>query len=278
MKVVNIKKGLEMNNQRIKNNKPDYGIDAPNVVRNLFAVGIMGLLLLFSIIIKLWSGIIVVGPIAQETILIPMAPTGFCVGVGFISMAIWMLWSSKIGKIRNREKLLDNKLWKGNETVLDIGCGRGLMLIGAAKRLDKGKAIGIDIWQSEDLSGNNMEATIKNISLENVEDRTEVKTADMRQLPFSENTFDVVLSCSAIHNLYSKTDRAIAISEIVRVLKPGGQALIDDIRYYNEYKTYFLENGCKNIKKVNSLISELFVSLTTMGTIRPVTMIIIKAT
>jgi hypothetical protein len=62
------------------------------------------------------------------------------------------------------------------------------------------------------------------------------------------------------------------------VLKPGGQALIDDIRYYNEYKTYFLENGCKNIKKVNSLISELFVSLTTMGTIRPVTMIIIKAT
>jgi len=266
-----------MNNQRIKNIKPDYGIDAPNVIRNLFAVGILGLLLLFSIIIKLWSGIIVVGPIAQETILIPVAPIGFCVSIGFISMAFWMLWSSKIGKIRTREKLLDNISWKGNETVLDIGCGRGLMLIGAAKRLDKGNAIGIDIWQSEDLSGNNMEATLKNISLENVEDRTEVKTADMRQLPFSENTFDVVLSCSAIHNLYSKTDRGIAISEIVRVLKPGGQALIDDIRYYNEYKTYFLENGCKDIKKVNSLISELFVSLITMSTLRPVTMIIIKA-
>jgi cyclopropane fatty-acyl-phospholipid synthase-like methyltransferase len=43
---------------------------------------------------------------------------------------------------------------RGDETVLDVGYGRGLHLIGAAKRLTTGKAPGVDIWQAEDLSGN----------------------------------------------------------------------------------------------------------------------------
>jgi cyclopropane fatty-acyl-phospholipid synthase-like methyltransferase len=31
------------------------------------------------------------------------------------------------------------------EAVLDVGCGRGLMLVGAARRLKTGKAVGIDL-------------------------------------------------------------------------------------------------------------------------------------
>jgi len=38
--------------------------------------------------------------------------------------------------------------------VLDVGCGRGLLLIGAARRLTTGKAVGVDIWQAEDRVGN----------------------------------------------------------------------------------------------------------------------------
>jgi cyclopropane fatty-acyl-phospholipid synthase-like methyltransferase len=44
--------------------------------------------------------------------------------------------------------------WKGDEAVRDVGCGHGLMLVGAARRLTTGKATGIDIWQAEDLTGN----------------------------------------------------------------------------------------------------------------------------
>jgi len=38
-----------------------------------------------------------------------------------------------VGKVRERERLLDTLTWRGDEQVLDLGCGRGLMLIGAAR-------------------------------------------------------------------------------------------------------------------------------------------------
>ena len=47
---------------------------------------------------------------------------------------------------------------KGEEKVLDVGCGRGLLAIGAAKRLKAGKVTGIDVWNPEVLSGNSAEA------------------------------------------------------------------------------------------------------------------------
>jgi cyclopropane fatty-acyl-phospholipid synthase-like methyltransferase len=65
-----------------------------------------------------------------------------------------MIWDSKVGKLWARDRLLDGLELRGDETVLDVGCGRGLLLIGAAKRLTTGKAPGVDIWQAEDLSGN----------------------------------------------------------------------------------------------------------------------------
>src|SRR5439155_13314827 len=99
---------------------------------------------------------------------------------------------SKVGKLRFREKLLSEIPWRGDEQVLDVGCGHGLMLIGAAKRLKTGKAIGVDLWQKEDQAGNSREATWENIALENVAERVELKDGDARQLPFADGSFDVV--------------------------------------------------------------------------------------
>lgn len=56
----------------------------------------------------------------------------------------------------------------------------------------------------------------------------ELQTADMRQLPFSEKSFDVVLSSLAIHNIPDSSGRNGAITEAVRVLKPGGKLVIVD--------------------------------------------------
>src|SRR5204863_957440 len=122
---------------------------------------------------------------------------GFAMGTTFTVTGLWMVYTSKIGKVRARERLLDRLTWTGGERVLDVGCGRGLMLIGAAKRLTAGKATGIDIWQAEDLSGNRPEATLLNAEREGVADRVEVETADMRDLPFPDGSFDVAVSCSA---------------------------------------------------------------------------------
>jgi ubiquinone/menaquinone biosynthesis C-methylase UbiE len=191
-------------------------------------------------------------------------------------MAIWMVWTSRFGKIRERERLLDRLRWSGGERVLDVGCGRGLMLVGAAKRLTTGSATGIDIWQSEDLSGNRPEAPLENAKREGVADRVAVETADMRKLPFPDASFDVVVSSAAIHNLYDAADRRKAIAEIARVLKPGGRAVVDDIRHGREYAAAFAAAGCPRAESVGSRVGTAFLTLVTMGSLRPTTLIVTK--
>jgi ubiquinone/menaquinone biosynthesis C-methylase UbiE len=188
-----------------------------------------------------------------------------------------MVWESRIGKMRSRERLLANVEWTGTEQVLDIGCGRGLLLIGAAKHLTSGKAVGIDIWQTEDLSGNRPEATLANAHIEGVEGRIKLETADMRCLPFPDGTFDVVLSRTAIHNVYASGDRAKVIGEVTRVMKPGGRAIIEDIRYGRDYARLFAQLGCTDIQHLGSRLRALFATLLTFGSVRPVTLLIKKA-
>ena len=250
---------------------PDYGIDAPGVIRNLFLAGGAAVLLWASKVLGWWPAAITVGPIRFE-----LAPMGIAVGVVCLAMGVWMLWTSKVGKIRERERLLDRIPWTGSERVLDVGCGRGLMLVGAAKRLTSGTATGIDIWQAEDLSGNRPEAPLENARREGVADRVEVRTADMRKIPFPNATFDAVVSCAAIHNLYDEPDRAKAIREITRVLKPGGHAVIDDIRHGREYAAAFEAAGCAKVESVGSPAAALFLGLLTWGSLRPATLKVLR--
>ena len=198
---------------------PDYGLDAPKVVRNLLVLGSLGLGLWLSVALRLWSGVLRTPPLAGVSLVFPLSRMGLWVGSGLLAMGFWMIWSSRVGKVRGRERLLDRIPWTGKERVLDVGCGRGLMLVGAAKRLTAGKATGVDIWQAEDLSGNRPEATLENARCEDVGDRVDVRTADMRELPFPDASFEVVVSSAAIHNLYKAGDRQKAIREIARVLR-----------------------------------------------------------
>lgn len=255
---------------------PDYGIDAPNVVRNLFLVGLIGLIVWGTTVFNLWSGTLVI-PLPGLKVAFPLNGMGLGLGLGCTLMAVWMVWSSKVGKIRDRERLLQRVNWTGKEQVLDIGCGRGLMLIGAAKRLTTGRATGIDIWQTEDLSGNDPQATLRNAQYEGVANRIDIHTADMRKLPFADNSFDIVVSRAAIHNLYQVDDRAKAICEIARVLKPGGQALIEDIRHGQEYTAIFSKNGCTDIRNVESRIVSILLMLITFGSLRPATLMVRKS-
>jgi arsenite methyltransferase len=247
---------------------PDFGIDAPGVVRNLFIAAALGLTLWGTSQYGLWSGTLTL-PLPGVSLDFPLLGIGFWGGLSSFCMAIWMVWDSKVGKLRTRERLLDTIQWTGNERVLDVGCGRGLMLIGAARRLKGGRATGIDIWQSEDLSGNRQEATLENIRREGVAARADVETADMRKLPFAESSFDVVVSRAAIHNLYKAQDRAQAIGEIARVLKPGGYVVIDDIRHLTEYASAFTRCGIVNVRRSGSLVMCYFLAVITFGSLRP---------
>ncbi len=104
-----------------------------------------------------------------------------------------------------------------------------------ARRLSKGRAYGIDLWQNIDQSGNSLEATLLNSKAENVADRVEIKTGDMRELPFPDSSMDAVISSIALHNVPDGEGRAQAIREIARVLKPEGKIAIQDFRSTDEY-------------------------------------------
>jgi len=242
--------------------RADYGVDAPTAVRNLLIVCALGIISLITRLAGVWD---------RES---PFALLGrplISAGLSCGAMAAWMICSSKWGKVREREEYLDRLEWRGDERVLDVGCGRGLFLIGAAKRLTSGRAMGVDIWQAEDLSGNTPTAPLENATIEGVADRVEVQTADARKLPFDDASFDVVLTSAALHNIYNAAERQTAVREIARVLKVGGRVLIVDVRHLRQYAQTLRDAGFDGDKdaarKVQGVVSSLF-TIVTFGSVQ----------
>ncbi len=242
----------------------DYGIDAPGILRMMFIVGTVDLVLALVSSFSPWPGypwgIVAAGVLGVLT--------AYTFGMG-----CHMLYSSKVVKLRRRERLLDEIAWTGSESVLDIGCGRGLMLIGAAKRLTTGKAVGIDVWHAEDQSNNKPDETIKNARLEGVADRVEVQTMDMRSLGFGDASFDVVVSHWAVHNLSEQEDRKVALREMVRVLKPGGVIMLADITHHDEYAAELRACGLQDVRVVDDDFPARLVGIFWFGGIRLATVV-----
>lgn len=214
--------------------RPDYGLDAPGVVRMLLLLGAL-----------LTSGAI----LASGTTFRRVAPGIWWIGLGLLVGGLLMILSSRFGKLRARDRLLDSLGLTGSERVLDVGCGHGLLLIGAAKRLPGGEATGIDLWSARDQARNSAEATLANARLEGVADRVRVETGDMRALPFPDGTFDAVVLSLAIHNVPGRGDRARVIREIVRVLRPGGRVAILDIGRTAAYGSDFRAAGMVEVRR-----------------------------
>jgi arsenite methyltransferase len=212
--------------------KPDYGIDAPGVVRNLLVIGT-------ALIV---SGI-VFPTIHLGNVTILWSRSAFCPGGSCLLGGLLMLLYAKWGKFRHRDRMLNMLRWRGDERVLDVGTGRGLLLIGAARRLTTGTGTGIDVWSTKDLSGNSLEHTQANVDIEGVQDKVTLKSDDARKLSFPDASFDVILSNLCIHNIPAADGRAQACREIARVLKPGGIALISDFINTRTYQKIFASCG-----------------------------------
>lgn len=209
--------------------KVDYGIDAPGVVRNL---AISGATLL---IIRVFTTTIRIGPVQIIKFEWP--------GTFLLATACLMLLYSKVGKMRHRDRMIRMAALRGDEQVLDVGTGRGLLLIAAAKKLSTGHAVGSDIWKASDLSNNLRELTEKNLAAEGVSDRCELIDTPAEKMQFQDSCFDVVLSNMCLHNISEKGDRRKACLEIVRVLKPGGAAVISDFKHTASYANALKEAG-----------------------------------
>jgi ubiquinone/menaquinone biosynthesis C-methylase UbiE len=250
--------------------RPRFGLDAPPVVRNLLiaaAAGLAAWIFEVSIDLVFWSAV----PSERQRIPFPLYTAAPWVAILCGLTCGIMIWYSYAGKLRMRERLLDAIHWRGDEQVLDVGCGRGLMLLGAAARLKTGKAIGIDLWQGEDLSANSQQATLANARAAGLGDRVEVRTGDARELPFPNASFDVVLSTLALHNINDSGGRERAVREIVRVLKPGGRVVVADIRFTRQYAAILGSCGFTELRHRSGWFSIVAILLT-FGNVRPATL------
>jgi arsenite methyltransferase len=217
--------------------RPDYGIDAPHVLRNFFLFGIP--CLLFGIF----------GPrhihLGQVDFL--PRPMFFWTGLLLVLEGFLFLLYVKFGKFRHRDLMLSLHTWRGDEQVLDVGCGRGLLLAKAARLMAEvggnGKATGIDIWSNEDMGGNSEAATRRNLELEGISDRCTLLGVPAQEMPFPDQTFDVIASNLCLHNIYDRAMRHQAVQQIARVLKPGGIAIISDYKLTGEYAEQLRREG-----------------------------------
>jgi arsenite methyltransferase len=207
--------------------RPDYGIDAPGVVRGLTGCGLAGVILAG---ISAWFGI---GWLA-----VVLAITG----VALLVSGLLTLRNALSGKFRHRDRILDHVPWRGDERVLDVGTGRGLLLVGAVKRAARGSGVGLDIWSTRDLSGNSAERTTANLAAEGVAERCTLVTGPAQKMEFPDGSFDAVVSNLCLHNIPGEA-RTQAVLEIARVLKPGGVAVISDLMFVNRHAATFRAAG-----------------------------------
>ena len=210
---------------------PDFGLDAGRAVRAMFLIGLAGAI----------GGFLMMQRAALAHVV--LAVSFFC-----LIVASLMFVSSRFGKLRARDRILARLKLRGDEAVLDVGCGHGLLLIAAAKLLPRGHAVGIDLWSQWEQSDNSREATLRNAALEGVAQRVSVHDGDMRNLPFADRSFDAAVAHFAIHNVHGSKGRREAIREIVRTLNRGGQVAISDIFSVGLYADEMRKSGMTEVE------------------------------
>ena len=229
--------------------KPDYGIDAPPIVIGLLVFGVGCLVLACLRLSKLTVG----------SVTVLLTPSLWSMGLSATIGGLLMIVYAKWWKFRHAERMMALVPWRGDEKVLDVGTGRGLLMIAAAKRLSSGHAVGIDIWSAKDLSGNTPKNTLRNSELEGVRECVDVVTGDATKMSFPDGSFDVVLSNLCIHNIPSRAGRKRACEEVIRVLKPGGRALISDYIHTRAYAAWFRAAGAQTKRSFYLSMPPLFV-------------------
>jgi ubiquinone/menaquinone biosynthesis C-methylase UbiE len=167
-------------------------------------------------------------------------------GLAWSVVAAGYLYSTGKGKRSTWAEILDELRLSGSEHILDVGCGRGAVLMLAARRVPAGRAVGADVWHRRDQSGNSRAAAERNAILEGVGQRVSLVEADARSLPFESESFDILVSSLCYSNIPTAEGRDQALSESVRVLKGGGRLRIVDDRA-DRYVDTLRRVGCTEV-------------------------------
>jgi ubiquinone/menaquinone biosynthesis C-methylase UbiE len=104
--------------------------------------------------------------------------------------------------------------------LLDIGTGPGRLLIPLHRLAPQMELIGTDISEAM------VAQACANIAKAGLSDTVRIEQAGARMLPFEDNSFDIVISSASLHHWKEPQE---CMTEIHRILKPGGFALLYDL-------------------------------------------------
>lgn len=125
-----------------------------------------------------------------------------------LSLNIDKVWRRKAAKAASRNH---------PKTILDLATGTADLALLLAKRNPESHVIGMDI--SEKM----LDVGKAKVAKQKKEDQIELRMGDAANLPFENDTFDAITVAFGVRN-FEDLDKGL--SEISRVLKPGGQAVI----------------------------------------------------
>jgi len=164
-----------------------------------------------------------------------------------------------LGDCRTAVRNEFSRLIRGNEVVLDIGAGTGRFSLAIAKQLSAGKVICLDL--SEEM----LQHLERKAEKEGLKDRIQILKAEASASRLENESVDLVMCNSVLHELSSPE---AVLAEMLRVLVPGGWAMITDFRdtkisrlicrshrqgphgpfSVHELEALFTEAGLKNVK------------------------------
>ncbi|MBE8715390.1 bifunctional demethylmenaquinone methyltransferase/2-methoxy-6-polyprenyl-1,4-benzoquinol methylase UbiE [Sphingobacterium hungaricum] len=126
----------------------------------------------------------------------------------FLSLGIDIIW---------RKKAIRSLKSSQPQLMLDVATGTGDFALESIKILNPKKIIGVDISQGM------LDVAKEKIAKQGLQEQFEVHLGDSEQLNFDDNTFDAVTVAFGVRN-FENLEKGI--SDICRVLKPGGRAII----------------------------------------------------
>lgn len=153
---------------------------------------------------------------------------------GYFTLS-YRLFSPAGADIQNRihALLVSHIRWDGRGKALDIGCGNGPLTIRLAQAFPAAHVTGMDYW------GNNWDYSLsvceENARRCGVADRVAFQQGSAASLPFADGEFDLVVSNLVFHEVPEIQNKRDLVREALRVLKPGGFFVLQDLFLLKAY-------------------------------------------